>query len=339
MNNYIDTIKNVQSGKEIKLNKFYNWIFIIGEAFKSCTLKSVSSTHKDKINLCYFNFLIDRKQDYSSYCKKQHPIQYLTSLYKEDCLKFNYYNNIDLNLSYININYLILLSNNEKYKDLTKQILDIFNTVPSILDSKINKNCLLLKRDLQEEKISWTEYNKEVDYQSTMIEVVNSILITWLIKEQLKGNFRKNYIIDTTKINLILLLDDLLHKFTPKNEYLFLNFLYNTFPNIQFVITTNSPVSLLSKGKSITVKTSFKNSKASLKMFENEYYKNLTPNSLLTSEIFDCNLFNDSISLQDLRNEDDYKEIVFEKILDKKLAEMAQIKEDRFNQLFNPEKK
>ena len=67
--------------------------------------------------------------------------------------------------------------------------------------------------------------------------------------------------------------------------------------------------------------------------------KNLTPNTILTSPIFDFDdLISDGISLQDLRSEDDYKEIVFEKILDKKLEEMAQRKEDRFNQLFNPEK-
>jgi predicted ATPase len=128
----------------------------------------------------------------------------------------------------------------------------------------------------------------------------------------------------------------------PKWQRRLPNLLSKIFPQVQFIVSTHSPVPLLGAPPGSTFLKVTRNTETGITVQNLDYVevKNLTPNTILTSPIFDLDdLSADEVPLGDLRTEDDYQEVVFDKILDKKLAEISQRGKNRFGEILNPKAK
>lgn len=117
--------------------------------------------------------------------------------------------------------------------------------------------------------------------------------------------------------------------------------LSDIFPNVQFIVSTHSPIPLLGAPEKSAFLKVVRNKEEGIKIENLDYIevRNLTPNTILTSPIFD---FYDIIpekntSLGLLRTEDDYSEVVFNQILEQKVNNIAQKGNSRFAQLFKAE--
>ncbi len=98
--------------------------------------------------------------------------------------------------------------------------------------------------------------------------------------------------------------------------------LTRVFPKIQFIVSTHSPIPILGAPEnSIIINVDRDKENGITAKILDVDFKNLTPNSILTSPIF--NFYSiipeSNNNLKELRTEDNYNEVVFNKILDDKL--------------------
>jgi hypothetical protein len=107
-------------------------------------------------------------------------------------------------------------------------------------------------------------------------------------------------------------------------------------------VSTHSPVPLLGAPPGSTFLKVTRNTETGITVQNLDYVevKNLTPNTILTSPIFDFDdLVADGASLAGLRTMDSYQEVVFDQMLDQKLAEISQRGQNRFGEILNPKAK
>ncbi|MFH6984917.1 AAA family ATPase [Marinoscillum luteum] len=146
-------------------------------------------------------------------------------------------------------------------------------------------------------------------------------LISDLIIRILDNNRQET---DFTNFRGLVLIDEIDIHFHPSMQKQIVEILSQWFPKVQFIVTTHSPITLLGAPKHsvfyrVTRSANYGVSVQNLDMDITD----LLPNTLLSSPIFG---FNDIINDQHDRNqklhtENDYDEVVFNKILEKKIAE------------------
>jgi len=122
----------------------------------------------------------------------------------------------------------------------------------------------------------------------------------------------------------IVLIDEIDLHLHPKMQKEIIEQLSSTFPNIQFIVTTHSPIPLLGAPQNscfINVSRDDSNDIVAKKL--NINITNLLPNAILSSPIFDFDsLISNAHNPQErLVTEDDYDEAVFYKILERKIRE------------------
>jgi predicted ATP-binding protein involved in virulence len=156
-----------------------------------------------------------------------------------------------------------------------------------------------------------------------------------ILKRSFREENEKNY--DTQKIQTIILIDELDAHLHPKWQRRLPQILTTVFPNVQFVVSTHSPIPLLGAPKNSAFLKVTRNSEEGIKIENLDYVevRNLTPNTILTSPIFDFEDFipeNDNDFLN-LSVEDLYKDEVFYQILDKKLEKLSKEDENLLDEL------
>ncbi len=134
--------------------------------------------------------------------------------------------------------------------------------------------------------------------------------------------------VDFSSFSGIVLIDEIDAHLHPQWQYEIPSLLSEAFPKIQFIVTCHSPIPLLgvpgSENRSIYLKTS-KNEFGKISVNRlNIETSELTPNSIFSSPIFDFNNFlskgysyDKGFSIQD-----DYNNVLFEKMLQKKIEEL-----------------
>jgi len=124
----------------------------------------------------------------------------------------------------------------------------------------------------------------------------------------------------------IVLIDEIDLHLHPKMQKEIIIQLAATFPNIQFIVTTHSPIPLLGAPENSIFINVHKNSNNQIVAEKLDIdISNLLPNTILTSPIFNFNeLINEHHDREErLITEDDYEEAIFYKILDKKIKERS----------------
>ncbi len=124
----------------------------------------------------------------------------------------------------------------------------------------------------------------------------------------------------------IVLIDEIDLHLHPKMQKEIIVQLSETFPNIQFIVTTHSPIPMLGAPKNSIFININRDSKHQIcaKRIDIDV-SNLLPNSILTSPIFNFDeLINGNHNPNEhLMTEDDYDEAIFYRILEKKIRERS----------------
>lgn len=133
---------------------------------------------------------------------------------------------------------------------------------------------------------------------------------------------------DPADYNGIVLIDEIDIHLHPKFQLEIVRQLSETFPKVQFIVSTHSPIPLLAAPQnSVFIKTSKSNEHkiqiTRLKKLENEIHQ-LLPNSILTSDIFDFDIYEnmDENQFNNLALEDNYSDIEKMKEIDERLSKI-----------------
>ncbi len=234
------------------------------------------------------------------------------------------------------------IADNKEDKKLQQEFEKKFTTTKSILLDLLN--IAAIEIDKQYNTVTYidkypdsTPYKKGLSFKELAAGYQNIIAIVGdFIIRLFKANPENH---DAKELHGIVIIDEFDLHLHPKWQRRFTELL-TEFSHIQFIVSTHSPIPLLGAPEnSVFLKVA---KKEHIKIEELSYIevRNLTPNTILTSPIFDFEdiIAESNISLNDFRSENDYKEVVFNKLLDKKLKEIAEVGNDRFTQLFNPNK-
>lgn len=132
---------------------------------------------------------------------------------------------------------------------------------------------------------------------------------------------------DVSNLRGVVLIDEIDLHLHPKMQKEMVRQLSETFPNLQFIVTTHSPIPLLGAPEnSIFIKVSTGKKGGIVAEKIDIKIKNLLPNTILTSPIFD---FDEIASVnhqadERLETEDSYSETIFYRILEAKIKENSQ---------------
>lgn len=141
-------------------------------------------------------------------------------------------------------------------------------------------------------------------------------------------NFRQQLeeVSDIANLNGVVLIDEIDLHLHPKMQKEIVRQLSETFPKMQFIVTTHSPIPLLGAPENaLFIKMSRNEESQIIAEKLNVKVNNLLPNTILTSPIFDFDEISSINHDKDerLESEDDYSEAVFYKILERKIEEQA----------------
>lgn len=227
-----------------------------------------------------------------------------------------------------------IASNRESYySDLIKNLKEIFlgteeeklnkGLLPELVDFKVVKSEIEDKvvYILGDENKTELDFNKLSTGNKSLISMIGDLIIRF-IKYHSSDAFP-----DPSNFSGIVLIDEIDAHIHPKWQWQITNILSEMFPNIQFFATCHSPIPLL--GLKDPDRAIF------LRSYKDEYFsskiesfeidiKRLTPNSILTSPLFDFrNIlsagFDEKIGFT---SKIDYEEEVFNKVLKRKVNEI-----------------
>ncbi|WP_157307808.1 AAA family ATPase [Chitinophaga tropicalis] len=197
------------------------------------------------------------------------------------------------------------------------------------------------------EDIDYRQEEKKIYYKERNVEVEG--FRGWLIFNQLASGTRsiiamigdlicRIYSInpaleDPRNFSGIVLIDEIDVHLHPKLQKLFPSLLSECFPDIQFIATTHSVIPFLGAPlNSVFLKVSKTKGEGSVVTRLNLDIKNLLPNVLLTSSLFDMDSIAqvNSEGVQEIRTEDSYSEYLKNKELKKKLEDFEKGDRDLF---------
>lgn len=151
----------------------------------------------------------------------------------------------------------------------------------------------------------------------SLIAMIGDIIVR-LFKAQMMQD-------DVRSLQGIVIIDEIDLHLHPRYQKVLVNVLSSSFRNIQFIVSTHSPIPLLgapANSAFIKVERNWLDgiSARRLKKLEKEI-KYLLPNTILTSDIFDFDLFEDKNEedLEKIRFEDEYNDIELNKRVDERL--------------------
>jgi predicted ATP-binding protein involved in virulence len=240
----------------------------------------------------------------------------------------------------LNIEYELLLwhlTNNPKY-EIVKAI--FLKLIPSLADIQIKNNTEVVyierdryNRDNVYEPIS---YEKLASGSKSLIAMIGDLLIRFYEQQP--------QVIEPHTLSGIVLIDELDLHFHPKWQRKLPMLLSEIFPQVQFIVSTHSVIPFLGAPKESVFLKVTRNKVAGIQLERiNIEIKNLLPNTLLTSPIFDLDgediksEHNENIS--EVRTEETYDEIQLNNEIKARLAAFEASDRDFPDDLFKTETK
>ncbi len=163
----------------------------------------------------------------------------------------------------------------------------------------------------------WLTYDELASGYKSIIATFGDMIIRLT-----EGN-KSSEIEDLSGIVIIDEFDIHLH---PKWQKELVEKLTKVFPNVQFIVSTHSPIPILGAPEnSIIINVDRDKENGITAKILDVDFKNLTPNSILTSPIFDFRSIipESNKNLKDLQTNDDYDEILFQKKEKQKLVDFV----------------
>ncbi len=210
---------------------------------------------------------------------------------------------------------LWFLKKNEKYDSVRKTLLSLLIGVEDIkVDTETDT--ILYKETESKEFLPFQHIAS--GYRS-IIAMMGDMIIR-LFKSQPE-------ITNPSELAGIVIIDELDLHLHPKWQYELPQMLVNTFPKIQFIVSTHSVIPFLGAPEnSVFLKvTRDKENGTKVHKIEDIDIKNLTPNSILTSPIFDMDVITqiNNENKEEIHTEEDYDDILKRKETQQKLKELA----------------
>lgn len=148
--------------------------------------------------------------------------------------------------------------------------------------------------------------------------------------------YQQPKIIDPSELRGIVLIDEIDLHLHPKAQRDLVVTLSETFPLIQFIVTTHSPIPLLGAPENssfFVVKRDWKKGVYVTRLFDLEKnFKNLLPNALLTSDLFDLEeIIHKDIKNQDINTSDTFDKYKLDQELNKQLNILKANDDETFN--------
>jgi predicted ATPase len=147
--------------------------------------------------------------------------------------------------------------------------------------------------------------------------------------------------VETTNYKGVILIDEIDIHFHPKMQKQIVEILSAWFPKVQFIVSTHSPVTLLGAPENSVfykVERSVEKGIIARRLEHVETnLKNMLPNVILTSDLFDMDeiIANSNKDIDDLIIEDDYKKIENKRQLDKELNILKSQDNEFYKSLIN----
>lgn len=155
------------------------------------------------------------------------------------------------------------------------------------------------------------------------------------------GSFYNEYNltdIDTANVKDIVLIDEFDAHLHPKWQYLLPKSLSEIFPNVQFIVSTHSPIPLLGSPRNSTFLNVNRNIEQGIYIenWSDIDIKNLTPNTVFSSPMFDLEslIANSNEDLEEVRTETTYSKILENKEIEKQISELDEATIKKIESLF-----
>ncbi len=221
------------------------------------------------------------------------------------------------------------------YENVTKILIELLS--PYIDEIKVNEkdewNYEIIYHEKNTKEDDWKSFNELASGYKSIIATFGDMILR-LRKHQPDVKNAKD-------LNGIVIIDEFDLHLHPKWQKALVEKLTNTFPKIQFIVSTHSPIPLLGSPPEQTIIINVNRTKEEgitarrLKKLEKEL-KYLSPNQLLTSDIFGFEEIENSYlkdeEFDNIHTENNYNDIEKNEKLHKELEELAN------NQDFFPEK-
>ncbi len=196
---------------------------------------------------------------------------------------------------------------------------------------------IVIERDGTDTYVKYVEQN--ASYQKSFYELASGYrnIITMIGDLIIRLSKNQKEITDFTKLAGIVLIDEIDLHLHPKWQKAIVEILTDTFPNIQFIASTHSPIPILGAPKNTVILNVQRNENGiTAKKLDVDFTK-LLPNSLLSSPIFN---FDELISKSKPKDEfphteDDYEKIIEKEKLEKEIAAFLGEKSDELFNLIN----
>ncbi|MBI1307077.1 MAG: AAA family ATPase [Bacteroidetes bacterium] len=228
-----------------------------------------------------------------------------------------------------------------KRKDYIKEIL--IDILPNLYDILFNDTIgdipvtSYIEKDSEDNEFRKVTFNKLASGLKSMIAMIGDILIR--LYEQQPNIF------DPAEFTGIVLIDEIDIHLHPKLQKILVEQLTKTFPNIQFIVTTHSPIPFLGAPKNSQIFKVERAAKVGVKvkrLDELLILGDLLPNTILTSPIFGLNdIIPSSHNTSSLvRTEINYQDMEFNDLVKKKINEfITDSKEQALIKLFKERRK
>ena len=222
--------------------------------------------------------------------------------------------------------YLIKIHGSKKYGNKFNTIIQTLKKLLPWVEEIIVDDSAATKKILYRERAENGEVLEEIPFSALS---AGSRSIISMIGDMLIELFKNQEIDDPAKLEGIVIIDEIDVHLHAKWQREFVIRLTDLFPRVQFIASTHSPIPLLGAPPETVILNVEKKSKKEgivvRRLDSRVDVSKLTPNAIWTSPVFD---FEEIIPKAHRRGErlhtaDDYSEIVFNKILEKKLDKLA----------------
>jgi predicted ATP-binding protein involved in virulence len=239
----------------------------------------------------------------------------------------------------LNIEYELVTGNlikEESQREIARQVL--LKLLPNVADIKIKeKKVLYYEKESGEEGKTYDPlpFEKLAAGHKSIVAMVGDIMIR-LFNQQPEAK-------RTEDLGGFVIIDELDLHLHPKWLRQLPTLLYEVFPKVQFIVSTHSVIPFLgAPPKSAFLKVTRNNKKEGIRIERIHInVKNLLPNAILTSEIFDMDKITHTgiQNIDEIRTEDYYKKIVEIDEIRKKLKAFEESDMDFPDDLFEPQGK
>jgi uncharacterized protein (TIGR02646 family) len=222
----------------------------------------------------------------------------------------------------------------KEYQNQFKNIKEILcDLMPNIVDIEVVDNGMrdivyYIEKDEENNNYEKMEFSQLASGYKSIIAMFGDMIMR-LSKRQ--------DIVSPKDLEGIVIIDELDLHFHPNWQRKLPQLLSNTFPKIQFIVSTHSVIPFLGALENSVFLKVMRDEAQGVQIHKLDIdVKNLLPNTILTSPIFDFEglIANANDSLESVQTEDLYNEVIFNQILDEKLAKISKIGTSRLDSLF-----